>query len=451
MKMPARSSAFSFIRWLLPGLGIKRWLLVALLGAGIFVNGAYRWLIAEGLKFPFNEYVDDVFDDVMPLTWLPWIFMVLGIVLFVIGFRQWMNSIVVALAPAERKDSIVDALLDMRLRRGYRIVAIGGGTGLSTLLRGLKRYTSNITAVVTVSDDGGSSGRLQKELGILPPGDIRNCLVALADDEALVTDLFQYRFQEGEGLTGHSFGNLFLAAMTGITGDFDEAIRESSRVLNIKGRVLPATLESVHLTATLIDGSTLNGETTISHTTTPIKSISLDKPDAKPLGEVISAIRDADAIVLGPGSLFTSILPNLLVRAITEEIAASRVPKIYVCNVMTQPGETDGFSASKHVRVLLDQAGARVCDIAVINNEAPRRLLERYALEGQTPVEPDVDQVEKLGVRVVRANVISETDTVRHDPLKLSDVVVRIIDQATAQRASFVKPQAQPVTPAAQT
>ncbi len=443
-----RYPSFSFVRWLLPGLGIKRWLLVALLGAGIFVNGAYRWLIAEGLKFPFNEYVDDVFDDVMPLSWLPWLFMILGIVLFVIGFRQWMNSIVVALTPVERKDSIVDALLDMRLRRGYRIVAIGGGTGLSTLLRGLKRYTSNITAVVTVSDDGGSSGRLQKELGILPPGDIRNCLVALADDEALVTDLFQYRFTEGDGLTGHSFGNLFLAAMTGITGDFDEAIRESSRVLNIKGRVLPATLENVTLQATLADGTVLSGETSVSHAAGPIKAIALDKPGAKPLDEVIAAIRDADAIVLGPGSLFTSILPNLLVRAITEEIAATRVPKIYVCNVMTQPGETDGFSASKHVRVLLDQAGARVCDYVVVNDEAPKRLLERYALEGQTPVEPDDDLVGKLGVRVVRANVISETQTVRHDAAKLAEVVLKIVDQATIQRASFVKPQPPAIAPA---
>jgi uncharacterized cofD-like protein len=431
----------SFMRWFQPGLGVKRWLIVALIGIGIFVNGAYRWLIAEGMKFPFNEYVDDIFDDVMPLSWLPWIFMAVGIALFVFGFRQWMSSIVVAVTPERNEGNIVDALLDMRLRRGYRIVAIGGGTGLSTLLRGLKRYTSNITAVVTVSDDGGSSGRLQKELGILPPGDIRNCLVALADDEALVTDLFQYRFKEGDGLTGHSFGNLFLAAMTGITGNFDEAIRESSRVLNIKGRVLPATLENVTLKATLADGTVLRGETTISQAVKPIVALAFDEGDPQPLDEVIGAIRDADAIVLGPGSLYTSILPNLLVRRIAEEVAASTAPRIYICNVMTQPGETDGYSASKHVHALLANAKSRVCDYVVVNEEPPKRLLELYASEGQVPVTPDTAEIERMGIRVVRANVINETETVRHDAAKLADVVLRIIDQNTALRASFVKPQ----------
>jgi uncharacterized cofD-like protein len=367
--------------------------------------------------------------------------MAVGIALFAIGFRQWMRSIVMAVTPQRNDGKLVDALLDMRLRRGYRIVVIGGGTGLSTLLRGLKRYTSNITAVVTVSDDGGSSGRLQKELGILPPGDIRNCLVALADDEALVTDLFQYRFTEGDGLTGHSFGNLFLAAMTGITGDFDEAIRESSRVLNIKGRVLPSTLQNVKLKATLTDGSELLGETNISHATKPIASLGFDQGDPQPLDEVIGAIREADAIVLGPGSLYTSILPNLLVRRIAEEVAASSAPRIYICNVMTQPGETDGYTASKHVHALLGNAKARVCDYVVVNEEPPRRLLELYASEGQVPVVPDVAEIERMGIRVVRANVINETETVRHDPAKLADVVLRIIDQNTALRASFVKPQ----------
>ena len=211
----------------------------------------------------------------------------------------------------------------MRLQNGYKIVAIGGGTGLSTLLRGLKRHTTNLTAVVTVSDDGGSSGRLQKELGVLPPGDIRNCLVALADDEALVTDLFRYRFNEGEGLRGHSFGNLFLAAMTGITGNFDRAIKESSRVLNIKGRVLPATLGVVRLCAELEDGTIVRRR--IQHFVarrSPIERIYFDPPVATPLAEVIAAIRDADAIVLGPGWLFTSILPNFLVARIAHEVAA---------------------------------------------------------------------------------------------------------------------------------
>ncbi|HXM05826.1 MAG TPA: gluconeogenesis factor YvcK family protein, partial [Candidatus Acidoferrum sp.] len=318
--------------------------------------------------------------------------------------------------------------------------AIGGGTGLSTLLRGLKRRTSNLTAVVTVSDDGGSSGRLQKELGVLPPGDIRNCLVALADDEALVTDLFRFRFTEGEGLSGHSFGNLFLAAMSGVTGNFDRAIKESSRVLNIVGRVLPATLGVTRLCAELEDGSVVEGESSISLTALPIRRVFFDPPVVDPLDEVIAAIREADAIVLGPGSLFTSILPNLLVRRVAHEIAASHAVKLYICNVMTQPGETDGMSAADHVRSLLDNAGERVCDYVVVNNEAPSRLLEAYALEGQVPVRADFERIMDLDVEPVAAGVISETQTVRHDAERLAAVVVGVVDRVVAERATLVKP-----------
>src|SRR5579863_6782829 len=257
-------------RWFYPGLGVKRWLVMAIVGAILFVNGLNRWLTAEGAHFEINTWVDETLDGYIPLAWLQWIFLGGGAILVAVGMRQWMHSIVDALTP-DRKERIVDALFASRLRAGYRIVAVGGGTGLSTLLRGLKRYTHNLTAVVTVSDDGGSSGRLQKELGILPPGDLRNCLVALADDEALVTDLFQYRFHEGEGLSGHSFGNLFLAAMTGVTGNFDTAVKESSRVLNIVGRVLPATLSVARLCAELDDGTIVEGESNISQASRPIQ------------------------------------------------------------------------------------------------------------------------------------------------------------------------------------
>ncbi len=426
------------VRWFYPGLGVKRWLLVAIVGAVLVVNGIIRWLTAEGAHLQINQVVDDFFDDFMPLSLLPYLFMAVGAVMIFFGFRQWMRAIVQALMP-ENRGGIVDALLDMRLRRGYKLVAIGGGTGLSTLLRGLKRYTSNLTAIVTVTDDGGSSGRLQKELGILPPGDIRNCLVALADNEALVTDLFRYRFAEGEGLGGHSFGNLFLAAMTGITGNFDRAIKESSRVLNVKGRVLPATLESVRLHATLSDGTEVLGETSISRSHAPIQTIKLEPEHAAPLAEVLEAIAQADAIVLGPGSLYTSILPNLLVAGVAAAVASAGAPKIYICNVMTQPGETDGYTAADHVGALLEQAGARVCEYAVVNLEPPQRLLETYAEGGQVPVEPDREAIEALGVRVVGAAVISETDTVRHDPEKLAEVVLRLIDDCVAERASFVR------------
>jgi uncharacterized cofD-like protein len=255
----------------------------------------------------------------------------------------------------------------------------------------------------------------------------------------MVTDLFRYRFTEGDGLIGHSFGNLFLAAMTGITGNFDRAVKESSRVLNIKGRVLPATLAKARLGAQLADGTVILGETNISQTGKAVDRLFLDPAQAEPLPEVIAAIREADAIVLGPGSLYTSILPNLLVRGIAHEIAAADCAKIYVCNVMTQPGETDAFTASQHVRALLDHAGERVCDYAVINEQQPRRLLEAYAQEKQIPVQADADAIEALGLRVVGANVINETQTVRHDPKRLADVLIKLIDEYVARRASFVK------------
>jgi uncharacterized cofD-like protein len=428
-----------FVRWFTPGLGVKRWLLLAAFGCVLLVNGITRWLVAEAAHLPLNEMVDSTMADFgVPLSWLSYLFAIFGVVFIFFGIRQWMRCIVAAIAPTS-KDNIVGALLDKRLRGGYKVVAIGGGTGLSTLLRGLKRATSNLTAIVTVTDDGGSSGRLQKELGILPPGDIRNCLVALADDEALVTDLFQYRFSVGDGLSGHSFGNLFLAAMTGITGNFDRAVQESSRVLNVKGRVIPATLDTVGLCATLTDGSVVRGETNISRSHEPIVRLTLDPELAAPLPEVLDAIRGADAIVLGPGSLYTSILPNFLVDGIARAVAESSAIKIYICNVMTQPGETDAFTASAHVRALFEQAGARVCDTVIVNEEPPRKLLEAYAVEGQIPVAPDRAALETLGVRVVGAAVISETVTVRHDPARLADIVLKLIDEHVAQRSSFVR------------
>jgi uncharacterized cofD-like protein len=427
-----------FVRWFMPGLGVKRWLLVAAFGALLIVNGVSRWMTDEGAHIGINELVDWMVGDFFSPAYLSYAFVIAGVLLVALGSWRWLNSIVTAVRPYG-SERMIDALLETRLKRGYKIVTVGGGTGLATLLRGLKKHTTNLTAVVTVSDDGGSSGRLQKELGVLPPGDIRNCLVALADDEALVTDLFRYRFTEGDGLTGHSFGNLFLAAMTGITGNFDEAIKVSSRVLNIKGRVLPATLAVARLCARLTNGDTIEGESNISRSHAPIDHVYLDPPGAQPLEEVIGAIREADAIVLGPGSLYTSIMPNLLVGRIAAEIEASNAVKIYVCNVMTQPGETVDYPASRHVEALLANAKAWVCDIAIVNDELPRKLLDAYAEEGQLPVVVDRTRLDRLGVKTVRASVISETQTVRHDPDKLAAVVISVIDEQIAQRASYVK------------
>ena len=430
-------SSLNLARWLQPGLGVKRWLLLAAIGATLFVNGISRYLTDEGTTLRVNELVDGLVADFFPPAYLSYVFIVVGAIFVAVGIWLWLNAIVTAVAP-HGSGNVIRAIRERKLERGYKIVVVGGGTGLSTMLRGLKKITTNLTAVVTVSDDGGSSGRLQKELGVLPPGDIRNCLVALADDEALVTELFRYRFAEGEGLSGHSFGNLFLAAMTGITGNFDEAIKVSSRVLNVKGRVLPSTLAVARLCAKLADGRVVEGESNIPEARGTIDQVFLDPPYAAPLDEVITALREADAIVLGPGSLYTSIMPNLLVDRIGREIEASSAVKIYVCNVMTQPGETDGYTASDHVAALLRGAHAHVCEITVVNDELPRKLREAYAEEGQLPVRVDEDELRTLGVRVVRANVISETETVRHDSDRLAAVVVGIVDEAVAQRASYV-------------
>ena len=425
--------------WLLPGLGIKRWILLAVFGVIVLLDAATRWLIAEGTGIHVNEILDDIVDDYFPPAYLTWILAVAGAALLALGVWMWLRA-VVRIARGRTPKGFREALAGRRLQQGYKIVAIGGGTGLSTLLRGLKHRTSNLTAIVTVSDDGGSSGRLQKELGVLPPGDVRNCLVALADDEALVTDLFRYRFTEGEGLSGHSFGNLFLAAMSGITGNFDHAIKESSRVLNIVGRVLPSTLGVVQLCAELDDGTILRGESNISTATRPIKRVFFVPPAAAPLEEVIEAIRDADAIVLGPGSLYTSVAPNFLVSRIAREVAHANAVKMYVCNVMTQPGETDGMTAADHVEALFENSGERVCDYVIVNDEPPSRLLGAYAQEGQVPVEPDIDRIAALGLEPVRASVIGETEMVRHDPEKLATVVLGIVDRAVADRATLMKP-----------
>jgi uncharacterized cofD-like protein len=324
------------------------------------------------------------------------------------------------------------------LAHGARIVVIGGGTGLSTLLRGLKEYTSNITAIVTVTDDGGSSGRLQREFKMLPPGDIRNCLVALADAEPLMQELFQYRFKAGNGktdesdsgLTGHSFGNLLIAAMLNITGDFEEAIRQTSRVLAIRGRVLPSTTRHVSLKAELDDGSVVEGESTITAAGKRIRRMLLSEPNVEPLDEAIEAIRTADAIVIGPGSVYTSIVPNFLVEGVAQAVAESQAIKIYVCNVMTQRGETSDYAASDHVRAVIEQAGVPIFDYVMINVQEPAEpVLARYAGAGAQWVLPDVEKVRGLGLKPIAGNFISESRVVRHDHEKLAEAIVRVINR----------------------
>lgn len=321
------------------------------------------------------------------------------------------------------------------LEREARIVVIGGGTGLGTILRGLKKITNDLTAIVTVADDGGSSGRLRKEFGILPPGDIRNCLIAMADLEPLMEQLMQFRFNCGSGLAGHNFGNLFLTAMTGITGDFQKAIEASVNVLAVKGRIFAATLDNVSLRAELQNGAIVNGESTIGQSNTPIKRIYLEPAAAKAVPESLEAIATADLIIIGPGSLFTSVIPPLLVDQILAAVKAAKATKIYICNVMTQPGETDGFSASDHLRILLEHTDPKLVDYMIINDqEVPPEAQAIYAEEGAEPVLPDQDRVASLGVCPVLAPLLNTNGLVRHDADRLANLLIEMMPMFFSRR-----------------
>lgn len=425
----------SSVKWLYPGMRVKRWLLLIPVGLTVAIAGVV--LLANIRLFSILEVVGtrafETFGldlrDPPVLIAVSTGLIALGLLLMFISLRQVVRSITSVVSP-EAQGKLADVVFRRRyLSQGQRIVVIGGGTGLSTMLRGLKQYTSNIVAVVTVTDDGGSSGRLTRDMGVLPPGDIRNCLVALADAEPMMTELFQYRFGEGpDGLDGHSFGNLLIAAMTRITGDFEKAVKETSNILAIRGRVLPSTLEAVKLQAELEDGTFREGETNIVTAPAAIKHVMLHPSDARPLDETLRAIELADCVVIGPGSVYTSIVPNLLVSGIPDAIDAADAVKVFVCNVMTQPGETDGYSASDHVRAIERHVERKVFTHVLVNQKEPSlELLEKYAGENQYFVEPDIVRIRDMGYRPVVGDYISETDVVRHDPEKLANAILRLV------------------------
>jgi uncharacterized cofD-like protein len=396
-------------KWLYPGMWVKRWILLSVFGI-IMISMGFVMVLLE--QSPKNK------------TYAAFI-IIAGMLGVITGIKRIIKSFVQVFLP-EGRDELVDRVYQKRvLERGPRIVVVGGGTGLSTMLHGLKEYTSNITAIVTVADDGGSSGRLRKDLDILPPGDIRNCLVALADAEPLMGKLFQFRFGEGSELKGHSFGNLFIAAMSQVTGDFDAAIKESSKVLAIRGRVLPATLDKASLVAEHVDGTVTVGESNIPKLGSRIVKVSLRPADCKATDEAIDAIRRADVIVLGPGSLYTSIMPNLLIGNIAKEIISSRAVKVYVCNVMTQKGETDGFKASDHLRAIISHTGPGIVEYCIVNTaRIPDQLLARYKTEEAYPVVADTENLRKLKTKVVEAHILSTKDYVRHEASRLAKIIL---------------------------
>jgi uncharacterized cofD-like protein len=317
-----------------------------------------------------------------------------------------------------------------------RIVSIGGGTGLSTLLRGLKKFRSRLSCIVTVTDDGGSSGRLREELGALPPGDIRNCMIALCEDEHLMSRLFRFRFSSEGGLDDHSFGNLFLTAMASVTGDFAKAVRLASEVLAIKGVIYPSTNSNAHLRAELEDGSWVEGETRISSSRCRVRRVHLDPPDALPLKEALAALRSADLITLGPGSLYTSLIPNMLVKQVIEAIRASYATKVYVQNIMTQPGETEGYSAADHVQALVDHCNGILFPNILVNNRLPSaELIKRYEAERAGVVPIDHARLGAMGLNIVERDLLSEDGKIRHDPDLLAAAVLGMRPQVAERRA----------------
>ena len=418
-------------RWFRPGLGIKRWFVfvtlgITLLGLGfaVIVIDLYRTDSSNPILLLLLSYASLRF---IPRVWRALIFGGLGVGIVTYGIYQLNRSL---LRPFIRPGSdVFDQLTDFRRReRGPRAVAIGGGHGLATLLRGLKMHTGNLTAVVTVADDGGSSGRLRESLGILPPGDIRNCLAALSNDEDMLTQLFQYRFSGSPDLDGHSFGNLFITALADITGSFEDAVVESGRVLSVNGRVLPSTLHDVKLVASveLLHSQNqirVEGESKIPSVAGRVRRVWLEPDNASAFPPVIKAILNADVIVVGPGSLYTSLLPNLLVHDLLASMQISRAIKIYVCNIATQPGETDSFTCADHIRALEDHIGEDLFDIILCN--------DNYNGEIGASKWVRVDDKTLLDSRVYCADLVDDGHPWRHDSIKLAQAVMDVFNERT--------------------
>jgi uncharacterized cofD-like protein len=436
-----RLFAFDFLKWFYPGMHIKRWLALTIIGVAMMTFGL-SYIVREAYLtgFTLPDFMYYVTFQFIPRYVRGAAYMLGALSLILFSIYKLNQSLVSVLVPnRDRTESIVNTIYNQRfLRRGPKIVAIGGGTGLSSLLRGLKEYTGNLTAIVTVADDGGSSGVLRRELGVLPPGDVRNCIAALADAEPLVTELFQYRFSDGSGLAGHSFGNLFIVAMSGVVGNFEDAIRQTSRVLAVRGQIIPSTLANVTLCARTDDMRTIQGESLIGHATvngdgngnnSRIEDVYLLPHNVPAHPEAVRAILEADLIILGPGSLYTSVLPNVLVEGIKRSILASSAPKVYVCNVATQHGETDGFDVAAHLKAIEEHIGKGVISYVLANENVPTSIPKAPESEGVR-----LDAEVNNGIRLVLADVISEENHYHHDSVKLAQAVMRIYydrDQVT--------------------
>lgn len=420
-----------FLRLLHPGVGLKRWALIGAVGVAF---------CSIGLAYLIRKFFSVSFPDFLPWYFEGFFLLAIGggaILLSMYGYYR-------ALSPLFMRSKSIDAVADTVYNRwsrgrGPKIVAIGGGTGQSVLLRGLRLHTDNLTAIITVADDGGSSGILRRELGVLPPGDFRNCLVALSEDESLLTDLFQYRFDEGSGLKGHSFGNLFIVAMTDVTKSFDQALVESSRVLAVRGGLLPSTSADLRLSARFSDGTVVSGESSITDHGGHIERLMIEPPSAPAHPLAVQAIEEADIVVIGPGSLYTSILPNILVGGISDALARTDATVIYVCNVATQVGETDSYSVEDHVLALQRHTFDDIADYVLANSD-PIPLDDRFA--GQ-PVFHDGRPIPNA--QVVLTDMSDADHPVRHDADKLASAIMEIYSATNGRRRGAVELQSSSV------
>lgn len=409
------------LKWLYPGMKIKRWILLLILGILLITSGLAGLLITLRSSDSYSKYSVIILKAAYSLNLL------VGIWLIIQALKKIFRTIVSLFLPQRENEFIDIAYQKRQLARGPKIVVVGGGTGLSTIIQGLKEYTVHTSAIVTVADDGGSSGRLRQQFDILPPGDIRSCLVAMADAEPLMRKLFQFRFRDDSEFAGHNFGNIFITAMTQLTGDFEQAIKESSKVLAIRGHVIPSTLRKVNLVASYNDGSQLQGETQIPRKGMPINRVFLNPADSAATPEALGAIKNADIILLGPGSLFTSIIPNLLIKDITAAIVSSPALKFYVCNIMTQHGETDNFSASDHLKALIKHSHPQVVNYCLVNTGSIAAwLMEKYKGEQATLVRPDIDKIRKLGYKVIADDFVAVNEVVRHNASRLTQLVLKV-------------------------
>ena len=428
MKARLRPSA-TLVRWFTPGLHVKRWLLLlfaSIVMISLAVGYVLRDVYSANVRFP--SWVGTATLQFLPRWTRALLFAVLGVVILVLSFIKLGQSILGPFMLSRNGDrALVEQLHSFRLlAKGPRVVAVGGGTGLSSLLRGIKKYTGNIVAIVTVADDGGSSGRLRDEYRVLPPGDFRQCLTALAETEPLMTELFQHRFGGDGSLSGHSFGNLFIMAMAEITGDFEHAIRESGRVLAVRGTIVPSTLRDVTLCATA--GAEVRvGESRVPYGNERIDRVFLDPGDAQVNPEAESAILDAELIVVGPGSLYTSILPNLLVDGMVEAMRASPAVKVFVCNVAGQPGESMGYSVSDHLDAIESHVGGNLFDYVIVNSNYALPLPPSAAEAGITRVAFDRDRASRRPVHFILADVVSNRISTHHDPDRLARVIMKRI------------------------